>query len=259
MNLKIKLSIALVMSLMLVACGGGGSDPVVKTEKVWRMVKEFKNGNLVFNRFYDNNGWLEKEELPIEIAGGSGQRGSGRRLTYHYDDKGILKTIKGYTLTKTLGDLFDTVDTMDKYGKNIKHHTYTPKTPGSDFREVTVYENTFDDKNRLIKKRSERSLNEIDAYTVITEYTYDGNTVRVYVHNITTRRKLYFFDEYNNRGDQVARTYTQADGGFIGKNTYENEYDGNGNITKQSVDGGDNGNITAVSTYEWKQFDIPEQ
>ncbi len=251
----------IITSIALIACGGGGSDPVVKTEKVWRLVEEFSGPTVKKTYEYDGSGRLIKQ---INYY--------GDYYEFNYDDKGRLISRDDFKSTGVLRSHYK----FDSHGGMISDSTFNASGA---IVSTTTFINTYDD-SRVVSDKAIKRPYGSNTYTVypssklvtremvrpafFARYTYEGyNKVatKVFGTSTDTVPNVKVEEEYNEQGDRVRRLLdTDGDGPkppsiFLDDYTYI--LDENGNISKrvQALSGG----ATSTTTYIWEPMDIPVQ
>ena len=262
MKLEIKLSIALVMSLMLVACGGGGSsDPVVKTEKVWKLVEKsasLDSPRAVFE--YDGSGLLLRQLHK--------DRGTGtfvvRYYKFSYNDQGFL--VKKELFTPS--DELIRWEEFDQYGEATKR---LEKKNGV-FKETIVYVNKYPDDLDINNKETQKEIREYVQRKILATWLsnelspYLGSKINSRVREVTFERiekfdfhgneKRVRFFEYPDDGvadAEFTSVYDKYGVRLFGRK-YDYEEDENGNL-KVKTDKATGSRVY----YTWEQMDVPVQ
>jgi len=258
MKLEIKLSIALVMSLMLVACGG--SHSAVKTEKVWRLKERTLPTGEKIKFEYDGSGYLISQKTATET------------MKFHYNDKGVLKTRESFDQAGKLVERYK----FDSHGEMISRSNI-------DVNGVLVLNTVFittEDNDRIVSDKAAKRPYGSDPFTVypsskiitrekegsaslsFSRYTYEGDNKvvrKVFDTSTDTVVKAEVHKEYNEQGDLKQWILdTDGDGPKQPSITnYEYDYvlDGNGNIKERTKIINNFG--THVDKYEWMSMDIP--
>ena len=263
MKSKIKLSIALVMSLLLVACSGGGSDPVVKTEKVWKLKEKVLPSGDQITFDYDGSGNITRQD----------NKTSGTHVEFNYDDKGVLLTREDFHADGELH--LHTV--FDSHGE--------PKSrAGANLVPGLTYDNTYDDDRVVPDEASKRNNTEtypnsyLSVYPAsklvsrvrsgsanrVEKYNYEGNSVHYSIFNsddlISDATGKLTYDDGGNivrieadidgdRGPEEMKLYYTFD--------YTYAYNGDGNLKTSTLTKA-NGD-EEITTYKWEQMDVPVQ
>lgn len=248
MKFKMKLSIALVISLLLAACDSGGSKPA-KMVKVWKVAKEVKtdsNGTVTDSstNFYDNNGLLYKEVLSVED-------GYERYKEYTYKE-GVISKIERFRRILTSPSLAFTsieVIAMDEHGTVL-----TQANPSF----TNTYVNKYHTDGRLLKRTRDSSFSTVVDY--VMDYVYKGNTVEVMITRLSDGRKTLKKYNYDSKGNLLSRASHDVNtDALIGQNSYKYYDDSDGNVDRQTYDRKDNGIVDWTKTYTWVEFDVIEK
>ncbi|MCF6189947.1 MAG: hypothetical protein L3J51_05695 [Cocleimonas sp.] len=257
MKHTMKLVGIVITSIALVACGGGGGNPPVKTEKVWKLVKEehldatYKE---VVTFKYNGSGLLEKQLSRL------------KNILYTYNDQGVL--LKKERLDPT-GKAHQ-YEEFDKYGEVTKRVERTNGFNG--LLETTIaYENKYPDDLNIDDKDVQKELQEYTQRKILQSYVsnelfpYIGSKLVSRERKVTVKRIEKFTfngneiitNVYELPGDgpvvKVFHAYYDKYGIRIRNNyTYDYEEDGNGNLKLRT-----NKNLNERVRYTWEQIDVP--
>jgi len=281
MKLTTKLLGILIASIALVACGGGGSDPVVKTEKVWRL-KEKVTGNTKVTFDYDGSGNLIRQN-----HGGLEANSLREYFEFDYDDEGVLLTKKIYSVST--GKLTRLVEFDDRGQAVLNTRGDTngkPIKPADHVYIVTYNEGDRDSaKEKMLvqhKILQSSSIYSSEVYQVYPEdeifsrdvsgtangilfYTIEANKVTATWHDKPDDGSADYVTvfAYTDQGD-IESTKWNSDGNVDGpfrvrrQNEYTYDNDVNGNLEKSVMTNLINGSVTTTH-YTWEQMDIPVQ
>ena len=253
MNSKIKLSIALVMGLMLIACDGGGGKPV-KTVKVWKNVKEVKTNSTdgstsyILTNTYDKNGFLIRQDHDGDANGQTDSELRDHYITYSYDNNGVLskKTFYRASGSKSADAL------MDEHGRYTETTSYDKNGA---ITSTTLVVNTYDDKKRIIKE--EISDKNAPVRRVIV-FTYEGNieTQKYDTDMDGQTDDVTYILTSNDKGELIKKERSAKNQAHTHTEEYTYEYDENDNIKTKSIL--ING-YTSVITYTLEKRSVPEK
>ena len=269
MKLTTKLLGILIASIALVACGGGGSDPVVKTEKVWRL-KEKVTGNTKVTFDYDGSGNLIKQS-----HGGLGANSLIEYFEFDYDDDSVLLTRKAYSaFTGKLTRLIKFDDRGEVVLSTRGDASGEPILPADQ-----VYINTYNDDER--DHDEERNLVQRKILTILdnnTIYDYPGSKLISRDRSGTRDEILHYIEEINKitisgfdkpddgvADNLVVTTFNdQGDielivfnGNVFLNKSYTYNFDANGNLEKSVMTNLVNGAAGVTTHYTWEPMDIP--
>ena len=245
----------LVASTFLVACGGGSSGkPVVKTEKVWRLVERSaasRSGKVSYK--YNGSGLLEKQVF------------NSKRFEFIYNDQGVLLKKEEYDAMEG-GELVKYV-MFDEYGEATKKLL---KRNGS-FEENIVFVNKYPDNLDINDEEERKKIQQYVQRKILISrsgsevFPYPGSKITSRVRKVTYER-IEEFDFTNNNevitnvfeypDDRVADKvfhsyYDKYDIRLFGREyDYEEDEDGNLKVSTDKVSG-------HQVHYTWKPMYIP--
>ncbi|MCF6189949.1 MAG: hypothetical protein L3J51_05705 [Cocleimonas sp.] len=264
MKHTMKLLGIIIASMALVACGGGGGNPPVKTEKVWKLKEKVLPTGEQITFDYDGSGNVIRQN----------NKTSGTHVEFNYDDKGVLLTREDFHADGKL-----------RYHTVFDSHGEPKSRAGPSLVPGLIYDNTYDDDRVVPDEASKRNNTETYANSYlrvypasklvsrarsgglvnrIEKYSYEGNTIYATffksddsISDVISKKTFdenanivrHEGDEDGERGPKEVRLYYTSD--------YTYDYDGNSNLkssTLKKADGSEE-----ITTYKWEQIDVPVQ
>ncbi len=262
MKLTTKLLGILIASIALVACGGGGSDPV-KTEKVWKLVERSataRSARVVFE--YDGSGLLLRQVHK--------NRDGTSVINYYkfsYNDQGFLIKKERFTSSDELVSW----EEFDQYGEATKR--LEKENGNGAFKETIVYVNKYPDNLDINNQETQKEIQQYVQRKILVTwlsnelFPYLGSKISSRVREVTYERIEEF--DFTHSNEMITNVFEYPDDRvvdivfhsfydkygmrLIGRE-YDYEEDENGNL-KVATDKATGFQIH----YKWEPMDIPVQ
>lgn len=254
MKRTIKLLGMVIASIALVACGGGGSDPV-KTEKVWKLVERSataKSKRVVYK--YNGSGLLERQVFIFE------------HFEFIYNDQGVLLKKEAYNAAEG-GELVK-YEEFDEYGEATRRLEKENGTGA--FKETIVYSNKYPDDLDINNKETQKEIQQYVQRKILITWLHNelspylGSKIISRKREVT-HKQIEVFD-FTKSNEMITKVFEYPDDGVADKvfhafydkygiRLFRREYDyeeENGNLTKATLKG-----ASFHTHYTWKQMDIP--
>ncbi len=257
MNMKhtMKLVGIIIASVALVACSGGGTDPV-KTEKVWRLFERsatFKSKKVSYK--YNGSGLLEKQVFKFE------------HFEFIYNDQGVLLKKEAYNAAE--GGELVRYEEFDPYGEATRRF----QKENGVFKKTIEYKNKYPVDLDINNKKTQKEIQQYVQRKILQTFIsnelspYLGSKINSRERQVTVERieefdftnsneKITNVFEYpdDRKADKVFHAFYDKYGMRLFGREYDYEEDGSGNL-KVATDRATGSRIH----YTWKQMDIPVQ